>query len=186
MGNLLRPEVGAMVLLQDMICLNMKTWLMEGNLNVFGLSILFLLIVLSGCASPEEGTTVDSQQVEAQTNEFSSRLEIAAEKAKFNCRNKQTCDKAFRLAWYFVKENSDTTIQYSDDTIVNAFNPTTWGKMGLTVTKTFEKGDLTSIKLSASCKGINRDFKDPIYLKCVKKIEDAYLKFGPYIESRLQ
>jgi hypothetical protein len=155
-------------------------------MNIFRLSILFLLIDLSGCASREEPAQIDTQQIDTQMNANAGRLERAAENAKISCQNKQSCDKAFGLAEVFVKENADTTIQFSDDTIVSTFNPIAWGKMGLTASKTLEAGDSATIKLVASCKGINTNINNTYYIKCVEKVENAYLKFKPFIESRLQ
>jgi hypothetical protein len=86
----------------------------------------------------------------------------------------------------FVKENADTTIQSYDDTTVATFIPIAWGKMGLAVSKTPEAGGAATIQLVANCKGINKKVNDAIYKKCVEKVENAYLKFKPYIESRLQ
>lgn len=155
-------------------------------MNIFRLSILFVLIVLSGCVSPKKPVQADTEQIDTQMKANAARLERAAENAKISCQNKQSCDRAFILAWVFVKENADTTIQFSDDTIVSTFNPIAWGKMGLTATKIPEAGDSATIKLVASCKGINTNVNDAYYIKCIEKVENAYLKFKPYIESKLQ
>jgi hypothetical protein len=152
-------------------------------MNIFRLSVLFVLIVLSGCETPEHA---DTQKIDTQFEDNAARLEKAAENAKISCQNKRACDKAFKLAWTFVKENADTTIRFYDDTTVDTFIPIAWGKMGLSATITPATGGSATIQLLANCKGVNKKVNDAIYKKCVEKVENTYLKFKPYIESGLQ
>ena len=100
------------------------------------------------------------------------------------CPDKRTCDKAFTLAKIYVQEHADMKIQSSDDTIVSTYNPTDYGRMALTATRTPESGDSSTIKLVATCKGMDSG-SDLFFKMCAERIAPTYKNFKSFIESKM-
>lgn len=104
----------------------------------------------------------------------------AMRSSSYSCADKATCTKAFALAQIFVSSNSDQKIQVATDTIVETYNPTEEGKLGMKVVKTPGKGTNEVISISPVC-------KDEGYaaLLCSMKRTTAYMGFRPFIEGSL-
>jgi len=94
------------------------------------------------------------------------------------------CEKAFSLAKVYVQTNADMKVQFSDDTTISTYNPLDYGYVALQATKTPQAGESASIKLVASCKGMNSG-SDLFFNMCASKIAPAYEGFRTYIESRM-
>lgn len=114
------------------------------------------------------------------------RLKVAAlreaeAKAVITCRNKAACDKAFSLTQIYINQTSDQKIQIANDTIIETFNPTDAGKMGLKATRIPDKGTSASIKLTSACKGETYALDS-----CLQKQTKAYDGFRPFIASMLK
>jgi hypothetical protein len=63
-----------------------------------------------------------------------------------------TCEKAFALAQIFVDRNADMKIQVATNTIVETYNPTDSGKVGLKIVKMPLRGDESEVRLTVICK----------------------------------
>jgi hypothetical protein len=138
-----------------------------------------LIIVLTGCVSQQQ-----LAQRQAELSSLQSRLNASRQNTMVTCPNKQLCDKAFRLAKVYVQENADMKLQFSDDTTVSTYNSIDYGYVALRATRTPEAGDSSSIRLVASCEGM--DDEGYFFSKCAKRIVPIYEGFKPYIESRIK
>lgn len=138
-----------------------------------------LILSLAGCVSQQE-----LARRQSEINELQSRLSAARQNTSVTCPNKQACDKAFSLAKVYVQENADMKLQFSDDTSVSTYNPIDYAYVALGATKTPEAGDSSSIRLVASCKGM--DDGGYFFSLCANRIVPIYNGFKPYIESRIK
>jgi hypothetical protein len=96
------------------------------------------------------------------------------------CRDKDTCTKAFALAQIFVTENSDQKIQVATDTIIETYNPTEDGKLGIKIVKMPGSGAAEVLSITPHCRA-SEFFESACRLRRTL----IYLTFRPYIESRL-
>lgn len=122
-------------------------------------------------------------QAAAKASELREQLEkeFAAErKSAYTCSDKTSCAKAFALAQIFVSNNSDQKIQVATDTIIETYNPTEGGKMGLKIIKTPSRGTSEVISLTPNCK-----VDEFSALLCSIKRTIAYQGFRPFIETAL-
>lgn len=104
------------------------------------------------------------------------------EKAKFLCNGKIECEKIFALTQIFISQNSDMKIQFSNDTIIETFNPTNPTEVGVKAFKTPGKNDSYEISLTAFCKD-NGDRSSNII--CNKKLTNIYESYKSYIKSTM-
>ena len=105
----------------------------------------------------------------------------AEQAAVISCGDKTACDKAFSLTQIYINQTSDQKIQLATDTIVETYNPTDEGKIGLAATRVPGKGASASILLKVTCK----DGSYAIDL-CLLKKTNAYEGFRPFIERMLK
>lgn len=120
---------------------------------------------------------------EAEKQKLADQLtkeSIAMRSSSYSCADKVTCTKAFALAQIFVSSNSDQKIQVATDTIVETYNPTEEGKMGMKIVKTPGKGTSEVISIAPSC-------KEDKYaaLLCSMRRTQAYEGLRPFIEQSL-
>lgn len=104
----------------------------------------------------------------------------AAEKSIVVCNDKVTCGKIFALAQIYVRDNADQKIQVATDTIIETYNPTDDGKIGITVIKMPRAGTVEVVKITPSCRGGNS--YDGY---CRMKRTEIYRGFKPFIERSL-
>ena len=140
---------------------------------------IIAVIVLAGCASPQE-----RQQRQSENAALQSRLSATNLSTTVNCSSKPRCDKAFSLAKVYVQMHADMKIQFSDDTTISTYNPLDYGYVALQATKLPEAGDTASITLVATCKGMYVG-SDLFFNMCARKIVPAYEGFKSYVESRM-
>jgi hypothetical protein len=151
------------------------------------------IILLTGCVSKQERaarTAKLNNDIKTQQN----ALAEAINNSIVTCDNKASCEKAFSLTKIYVREHSYMKIQFSDDTIINTYNPTKAGYIGMSATKVPDVGDTAKIKLSVNCEGLNWIYADTgglyglaveHFFKCSNKVIPIYKGFKPYVESKL-
>lgn len=122
-------------------------------------------------------------QVEADerklTEQFAKELE-AQRQSSYTCEDKISCAKAFALAQIFVSTNSDQKIQVATDTIVETYNPTETGKLGMKIVKMPSRGTSEIISITPSCKEEKYSA-----LLCSMRRTLAYSAFRPFIQASL-
>ncbi|GEM_PF-2056481 len=138
---------------------------------------LFCAAAISGCATQD-----DLRRERVMIDKARGDLDRATLNSVAACKTRAACDKAFSLTKAYVQENSDMKIQFADDTMVFTYNPLRVGQVALRATRTPDAGDSATIRLDASCKGMNE--RDNFRL-CAHRMEAIYNGFKPYVESRL-
>lgn len=123
------------------------------------------------------------KEEEKRSKEAEERRKIAelleAEKsAAFFCPDKANCDKAFSLTQIYLNQTADMKIQVATDTIVETYNPTEDGKLGLKATRIPGKGTSARIVLTAICKNEKGFYAETCRLVKLR----AYQGFRPFIE----
>jgi hypothetical protein len=80
-------------------------------------------------------------------------------------------------------------VQNSDETVVSTYGPTETYLVGLSATKTPQKGDSATIELNGACGGMfnpNTAGKDDYnYAYCANKLTKIYAGFVPFIQPKL-
>jgi hypothetical protein len=123
----------------------------------------------------------------AEVERAKAREEIAKEAAAertawVQCADKVMCSKVFALAQIYVTKHSDQKIQVATDTIIETYNPTDPGKIGVSIVKTPRQGSTEVVTLSASCK--DSEYGNFASL-CRQKRTNVYAGFKPFVESLL-
>ncbi len=109
--------------------------------------------------------------------------EAAAERTAWvQCADKAMCSKVFALAQIYVTRHSNQKIQVATDTIIETYNPTEPGNVGISVTKTPRQGTTEVVTISASCKDSNYGSYASF---CRGKRTEIYAGFKPFVESLL-
>jgi len=107
---------------------------------------------------------------------------VARSNARYSCADKLMCGKVFALAQIYVAQNADQKIQVATDTIIETYNPTEPGKLGMSIVKAPGKGTQEVVEITATCKDEGR-----IYASlCRKKRTAVYAGFQPFINARFQ
>jgi hypothetical protein len=120
------------------------------------------------------------QASEAKLRDQLEREASAERHSSYTCSDKATCTKAFALAQIFVSNNSDQKIQVATDTIIETYNPTDVGKLGMKIVKTPSRGTTEVISVIPSCK--ENEFSP---LLCSLRRTLAHERFRPFIENAL-
>jgi hypothetical protein len=107
----------------------------------------------------------------------------AQSNAYYICQDKLMCGKVFSLAQIYLAQKSDQKIQVVTDTIVQTYNPTENGNVGVSIVKTPGKGTKETVEITASCKD---DEFSTFASICRKKRTQIYGGFRAFIEARLQ
>lgn len=147
------------------------------------LAASLIALTLAGCVSQQELAQRQAQR-QAENSQLQSRLSAAQQNTSVFCPDKQSCDKAFSLTKIYIQENADMKLQFSDDTTVSTYNPIEYSYVALRATRMPESGDSSSIRLVASCKGM--DASDYFFSLCVNRIVPIYNGFKPFVESRIK
>lgn len=109
-------------------------------------------------------------------------LEAAANKARFMCRDRLECEKAFSLTQIFIVSNSDMKIQVANDTIIETYNATEGMKVAMKAIKMPRAGNTAEILLSLSCRDEGQaSYKD----WCNSKSILVYSEFPQFMEKNL-
>lgn len=109
-------------------------------------------------------------------------------KSFFYCKNKRECDKSFSLTQIFISKNSTMKIQVATETILETYNPTSYG-IGMGAYKIPQEGDSALIKLIVNCKNDNVEInpetnKSTDY--CYMNEIDIYEQYPKFISENLK
>ena len=115
-------------------------------------------------------------------SEEALRLVNAEQDSFVMCNDKTACDKSFSLAQIFVSSQASQKIQIATDTIVETYNPTENGSIGMKVTKIPGKGSSSLIRLTVICRV---DDKRVFNKLCKSKKTELYNNFRPFISRML-
>lgn len=110
-----------------------------------------------------------------------SQIMEAEKSAKFSCRDKIQCGKAFSLTQIYIDSVTDMKLQITTETILETYNPNEDGKIGLKALRLPGRGTSATITLSARCRN------DAGYhsASCNLKKLDVYTGFRPFLEQSL-
>jgi hypothetical protein len=97
----------------------------------------------------------------------------------WKCTTPLECDKAFALAQIYIDQNSDMKIQVATNTIVETFNPTDEGKIGLKVVRMPLRGQEAEVRLVVTCKRGHPQL-------CIDRETHVYEGFPTFMKARLQ
>lgn len=119
--------------------------------------------------------------------ELQAKAEILAEAKAASassvvCRDKTTCSKIFALAQIYASQNADQKIQVATDTIIETYNPTDGGKVGIAIVKMPRHGSTEIISITPNCR--EGEFNAYASL-CRAKRTRIYAGFRPFIEASL-
>lgn len=122
----------------------------------------------------------EAREAEERKKEMADEL-VAAEHATVTCKSKATCNKAFALAQIYVQQHSDQKIQVATDTIIDTYNPTEGGNVGITVTKVPRAGATEVISITPHCKTEGMYYESV----CRLKRTSVYRGFRPFVKKSL-
>lgn len=105
---------------------------------------------------------------------------LAAAGSSVTCNDKATCLKVFALAQIYTNLNSDQKIQVATDTIIETYNPTDIGKVGITIIKTPQHGSTEVVSITPSCKE-----DDLSGSACRLRRTKIYTGFRSFIDEKL-
>jgi hypothetical protein len=125
----------------------------------------------------------EAEQAAAQQRLESEQAVAQAEKdAYVSCDDKTSCDKAFSLTQIYVNSMASQKIQVATDTIVETYNPTENGNIGMKAVKIPGKGSSAVIRLTVMCKIDDSGIYDKL---CGSKKLDIYNGFRPFVKKML-
>lgn len=122
----------------------------------------------------------EAKEAEDRKREMADEL-AAAEHSTVTCKSKAACSKAFALAQIYVQQHSDQKIQVATDTIIDTYNPTEGGNVGITVTKVPRAGVTEVISITPHCKTDGRYYESV----CRLKRTIVYRGFRSFVEKSL-
>lgn len=132
---------------------------------------------------------IKQRQVEVEKRQKQEELKVQlielteAEKSSVVfCPDKPACDKAFSLTQIYLNQTADMKIQVATDTIVETYNPTEDGKLGLKAIRIPGKGTSAAITLTATCKDEKGHYAEVCRLGKIH----AYKGFRPFVEQMLK
>lgn len=126
----------------------------------------------------DERKRIKQEELRAKVAEL-----LEAEKlAVVFCPDKTACDKAFSLTQIYLNQTADMKIQVATDTIVETYNPTEDGKLGLKAIRIPGKGSSAAITLTATCKDEKGFYVESCRLGKLR----AYKEFRPFVEQMLK
>lgn len=110
------------------------------------------------------------------------KLMAAKRNAVIHCLTKEECEKAFALTQIYVSEYSDMKIQVATGTIIETYNPSEDGKIGMKATKIPSIGTTADIFITANCKDEKSFFNE----LCSMKLLMIFESFPDFVNSRLR
>lgn len=168
--------------------------------------LIFLLIAITGCASPQKATKREEITKQGETtkqDEATRQGEIAKQEktfaiakqnlssslrnSKVSCNDKPACEKAFSLTRIYIQNNSNMPFQYSDKFSIHTYTPIKYGHTGITARRKPERDGKETISIVILCNGLYLELDGssakPI---CINKMADIYNGYKPFIEERLK
>lgn len=116
-------------------------------------------------------------KIQDALSQLMERYELAKEKSELVCNDEKLCKKYFQLTQIFISNNSDMKIQVATDTIIETYNPTDLGRIGIKASKYPGRDDAEKIVIEVVCKGGVTD------LGCIEKSISIYEKLHPFIKA---
>jgi hypothetical protein len=116
------------------------------------------------------------------------RVNASAERARFTCRDSFECNKAFALTQIFISENSNMKIQTANDTIIETFNPSDLGSIGMKAMKFPRSGSANEIIITISCKTETKveSIEEESENLCANFKVSLYEQFVPFVQRNLK
>jgi hypothetical protein len=102
--------------------------------------------------------------------------------AYVTCNDKTSCDKTFSLTQIYINSMASQKIQVATDTIIETYNPTEYGNIGMGAVKIPSKGGSEIIRLSVTCKVSDSGHFEKY---CESKKLDIYRGFRPFVNKML-
>ena len=107
-----------------------------------------------------------------------AKVVAAEENARYGCDTMARCDKAFALTQIFISKQSDMKLQVATNAVIETYNPTDAGKVGMKAIRLPQRGDSAMIILTVVCKAaIANDFS------CANRKLAIYERFVPFVSS---
>jgi hypothetical protein len=123
----------------------------------------------------------DAQEIEDRRNKeaaaIAERIRVAALNASVSCESKAQCDKAFSLTQIYISTNADMKIQVATDAIIETYNPTDDGNIGMKAIRMPNKTVGSTITLIVMCKGSA--------VLCDNRRVAAYEGFSPFLRGSM-
>lgn len=134
----------------------------------------------------KEGQRKQAELAERQKREAEQAAKQAAAQAEMDayvtCNDKTSCDKTFSLAQIYINSMASQKIQVATDTIIETYNPTEFGNIGMGAVKIPGKGSSAIIRLSVTCKVSDSGHFEKY---CESKKLDIYKGFRPFVNKML-
>ena len=108
------------------------------------------VLILAACASPEQVIARKAAFAAKQNAMFDAQRQAA----ELTCKDKDQCDRMFRVASDVVMEMADMKVQTATQNYVATYNPLDYGRIGMTARRTLSSGTEEVIKLDVNCRGI--------------------------------
>lgn len=122
-------------------------------------------------------------ELAAQQKREAEQAAAQAEKdAYVTCNDKTSCDKTFSLTQIYINSMASQKIQVATDTIIETYNPTEYGNIGMGAVKIPGKGSSAIIRLSVTCKVSDSGH---FVNYCESKKLDIYKGFRPFVNKML-
>ena len=125
-----------------------------------------------------KSTHISAQELSDETAEIKAANTLGL----FNCKGRETCNKAWEIAKQFVIQNSTTQINFNADSIIMGSDPMIASDLSLSASKSKRKNDKVSIFLDIRCHNSTLG-NELCQSEQVKNIRHS---FRPYIESALK
>lgn len=162
--------------------------------------LIFLLIAITGCASPQQTTkpsestkpTESTKPGESTKQEkifiiAKQNLSLSLRNSKVSCNDKPACEKAFSLTRIYIQNNSNMPFQNSDESFIYTYTPVKYGHIGITARRKPESDGRETISITILCNGLYLELDDSsLKPVCINKMADIYNGYKPFIEERLK
>jgi len=131
----------------------------------------------------ERKQAVLDERLKREAEQAAKQAAAQAKKdAYVTCNDKTSCDKTFSLAQIYINSMASQKIQVATDTIIETYNPTEYGNIGMGAVKIPGKGSSAMIRLSVTCKVSDSGHFEKY---CGSKKLDIYKGFRPFVNKML-
>lgn len=136
----------------------------------------------------KQAELAEKQKREAEQAAIQQKLKTeqalvqAENDAYVTCNDKASCDKVFSLTQIYINSKASQKIQIATDTIVETYNPTENGNIGMGAVKIPGKGSSAIIRISVTCKVSDSGHFSKY---CEQKKLDIYNDFRPFVNKML-
>ena len=124
------------------------------------------------------GSNISAQALSDETAE----LKAADTLGLYNCKDRQSCNRAWEVAKQFVIDNSTTPINFNTDTLIMGSDPMVSSDLSLSASKSRRKNKKVSIFLDIRCHNstLGKEF-------CLSlKVEKLRRSFRPFMENAVE